>query len=63
MKRGLLAGLGVLIAIAGVIFTLQGLGIIGGSAMSGVTFWAVVGPLIALVGLAMAGIGLLRRPA
>lgn len=63
MKRGLLAGLGVLIAIAGVIFTLQGLGIIGGSAMSGVTFWAVVGPLIALVGLAMVGIGLLRRPA
>jgi hypothetical protein len=63
MKRGLLAGLGVLIAVAGVVFTLQGLGIIGGSAMSGVTFWAVAGPLIALVGLAMAGVGLLRRPA
>jgi hypothetical protein len=52
---------GVLITVAGVIFTLQGLGIIGGSAMSGVTFWAVAGPVIALAGLAMAAIGLRRR--
>jgi hypothetical protein len=40
---------------------LQGLGAIGGSAMSGVTFWAVAGPVIALAGLAMAAIGLRRR--
>jgi hypothetical protein len=54
-------GVGVLITVAGVIFTLQGLGAIGGSAMSGVTFWAVAGPVIALAGLAMAAIGLRRR--
>jgi hypothetical protein len=29
--------------------------------MSGSTFWAVAGPVIALVGLAVAGIGLRRR--
>ena len=36
MKRALLVGVGVLVTLAGVIFTLQGLGAIGGSAMSGV---------------------------
>jgi hypothetical protein len=63
MKRGLLVGLGALIVLVGAIFTLQGLGAIGGSAMSGDTFWAVAGPVIALVGLAMAAIGLRRRSA
>ena len=48
MKRALVVGVGVLITVAGVIFTLQGLGAIGGSAMSGVTLWAVAGPVIAL---------------
>jgi hypothetical protein len=63
MKRGILVGAGALIALLGVIFTLQGVGAIGGSAMSGVTFWAVAGPVIALVGLIMAVVGLRRRPA
>ena len=31
--------------------------------MSGVTFWAVAGPVIALAGLALAAAGLRRRPA
>jgi hypothetical protein len=62
MKKGLLIGVGALIALVGIVFMLQGLGAIGGSAMSGSTFWAVAGPVIALVGLAMAGIGLRRRP-
>jgi hypothetical protein len=57
MKRVLLVGAGLVITLAGVIFTLQGLGTMGGSVMSGVTFWAVAGPVIALVGLAMAGLG------
>jgi hypothetical protein len=61
MKNSLAIAAGVLIAIAGVVFTLQGLGDIGGSAMSGVTFWAIAGPLIALAGLALAGFGLRRR--
>lgn len=58
MKSFLLIGGGVLIALLGVLFTLQGLGAIGGSVMSGVTFWAVAGPVIALAGLAIAAIGL-----
>ena len=61
MKWRLLVGVGLLITLAGVIFTLQGTGVIGGSAMSGVTLWAVVGPVIAVVGLAVAAVGLRRR--
>jgi len=59
--RILLVGAGSLIALAGVIFTLQGVGVIGGSFMSGTTTWAVLGPVIALVGLALVAAALLRR--
>jgi hypothetical protein len=63
MRTGLIVGAGALIALLGIVFTLQGLGAIGGSAMSGVTFWAVAGPVIALAGLAVAAVGLRRRSA
>ncbi len=61
MLKSLLLVVGLLITAAGIVFTLQGLGYIGGSVMSGVTFWAVAGPLIALAGLAIAAVGLRRR--
>ena len=61
MKNSLLIAFGALLVIAGVIWGLQGLGYIGGSVMSGVTFWAVAGPLVALAGLAMALVGMRRR--
>jgi hypothetical protein len=57
MRRVVLVGVGFVLALAGVVFTLQGVGVLGGSAMSGVTFWAVAGPVIALAGLALAVIG------
>ena len=63
MRTIILAGVGVLIALAGIIFTLQGVGVIGGSGMSGDSFWAVAGPVIALIGLAIAVMGLRRRVA
>ena len=44
MRRIVLVGVGFLLTLAGVIFTLQGVGVLGGSVMSGVTFWAVAGP-------------------
>ena len=31
--------------------------------MTGVTVWAVIGPILAVIGLAMAAIGLRRRAA
>lgn len=61
MKRVLLASVGLLLILAGVIFGLQGAGVLGGSAMSGVTFWAVAGPVIAVAGVVLAAAGLRRR--
>lgn len=58
MRRGLLIGFGALVAVAGVIFALQGFGYIGGSSMTGTTLWAVLGPLIAVLGLTIAVAGL-----
>jgi hypothetical protein len=63
MTRVVLVGAGFLLTLAGVVFTLQGLGVLGGSVMSGITFWAVAGPIIAVAGLVMAAIGLRDRPA
>ena len=53
MRNRLLAGVGALIVIVGVSWTLQGLGVVGGSVMTGKTLWAVLGPLVAVTGLAM----------
>jgi hypothetical protein len=63
MRRVVLVGAGFLLALAGVVFTLQGVGILGGSVMSGVTFWAVAGPVMVLAGVALAALGLRDRPA
>ena len=60
VTRVLLVGAGSLITLAGVVFTLQGVGVTGGSFMSGTTTWAVAGPLIALAGLALLVLGLRR---
>jgi hypothetical protein len=58
LKRALLVGVGLVLVLAGAIFTLQGLGDIGGNnAMSGHTFWAIAGPVIALAGVVTAFIG------
>jgi hypothetical protein len=57
MSRSLAIGLGAVLVLAGGLWTMQGLGYVGGSAMTGVTFWAVVGPLVALLGLLLAVLG------
>ncbi|HEX6542445.1 MAG TPA: hypothetical protein VF040_11875 [Ktedonobacterales bacterium] len=49
--------LGMLAVAVGVVWTLQGLNVIGGSFMSGNTMWAVIGPLVAIIGLVLVGIG------
>ena len=61
MRTGPVIGFGALVTVAGVVFALQGLGYIGGSAMTGMTLWAVLGPLIAAVGLSIAAAGLRSR--
>lgn len=58
--RILLAVAGSLVTVAGVVFALQGVGVIGGSFMSGTTIWAVTGPVIALAGLTLIALALRR---
>jgi drug/metabolite transporter superfamily protein YnfA len=51
MRRPALVAAGVVATLFGIVFTLQGLGILGGSPMSGSTIWAFIGPIIALCGI------------
>jgi hypothetical protein len=62
MIRGLLLVVGVLLLVAGTIFALQGFGVLGGSVMSGSSFWAAAGPVIGIIGAALLATGLRRRP-
>ncbi|MGE2690309.1 hypothetical protein [Mycolicibacterium pulveris] len=55
-----IAIVGVIVALFGLLFALQGFGLVGGSPMSNTTTWSILGPLIALVGVALV-IGALRR--
>ena len=47
-----------MLALAGGLFTLQGLGYVGGSVMTDETFWAITGPIIAGFGVALVFVGL-----
>jgi len=53
MSGPLRIGLGILLVLVGALWTLQGLGVVGGSVMSGVTLWAIIGPLVVLAGIAL----------
>lgn len=56
MTRYAVPALGVVLALIGAVWTLQGLGLVGGSFMTGSTLWLVIG-LVALV----AGVWLVAR--
>ena len=54
MNRRLSLVIGVVLVLIGIVWTLQGLDILGGSGMSGVGIWAVIGPFVALIGIVVA---------
>jgi len=60
MRWVLLVG-GVLFVLMGVVWTLQGVDVLGGSVMSGEPMWAVIGPIVVVAGLVLLGLGLRRR--
>jgi hypothetical protein len=63
MNKNLQAGLGVLLVLMGVIWGLQGLDVIKGSAlMSGKTLWAIIGPIVAVIGVFVVARALRPRP-
>jgi hypothetical protein len=55
MQRVSLIVIGLVVAVVGLVFTLQGLDLLGGSAMSGQHKWAVIGIVLIAVGLGSAG--------
>ena len=61
MGRGLAVTAGLVLAFAGLLFTAQGLGYVGGSSMSGNRTWSLIGPAIAGLGVALAIVILQRR--
>jgi hypothetical protein len=44
---------GVILSLLGLVWTLQGLDVLRGSAMSGSSVWATVGPIVLLIGVAL----------
>ena len=53
--------LGLIVALFGLLWALQGFGVIGGSPMSNTTTWSIIGPIVALIGIALAVAGFRRR--
>ena len=54
-------GLGIVVVCFGALWALQGFGVLGGSPMSGTTTWSIIGPIVAVVGIAIAGFGVRMR--
>ena len=52
---------GLLAVVLGGLWTLQGLDVVGGSVMSGVEIWALIGPGVAVAGLVLIVAGGRRR--
>ncbi|GAB3012571.1 hypothetical protein [Mycobacterium bourgelatii] len=46
--------LGVIVALFGLIWALQGFGVLQGSPMSNTTTWSIIGPITSLIGIALA---------
>ncbi len=57
MRKTLPITLGVLMVVVGGVWTFQGLGYLQGSPMTGVELWAVLGPVVAGFGVALAYTG------
>jgi hypothetical protein len=45
---------GVIVALFGLIWALQGFGVLGGSPMSNTTTWSIIGPITVVIGIVIA---------
>jgi uncharacterized membrane protein YidH (DUF202 family) len=53
--------LGLLAVVVGLVWTLQGMGTLRGSAMSGDDAWTIIGPIVVVIGLVLLVLGLRAR--
>ena len=61
MGKRLLVGLGVVLVLVGAVWTLQGVGYLEGSFMTGQKLWTAIGSLCVIGGLVLAVGGLKRK--
>ena len=56
MRRAFVATftVGLILVLFGLIWALQGFGVLGGSPMSNTTTWSITGPITALIGIVVA---------
>jgi hypothetical protein len=56
MSRGFVVtfAAGLIVALFGLIWALQGFGVLGGSPMSNTTTWSIIGPITSLIGIVIA---------
>jgi hypothetical protein len=56
MRRGFVVAfaVGLIVAVFGLIWALQGFGVLLGSPMSKTTTWSVIGPITVLIGIVIA---------
>ena len=52
-----IVGLGVLVTLFGLLWALQGFGVVLGSPMSNTTTWSIIGPIVAVVGVVIVIVG------
>jgi hypothetical protein len=62
MRKAALVTLAVGMIVVGLIWTFQGLGYLEGSAMTGEDVWAVIGPAVAGLGVALLFVVVRPRP-
>ena len=63
MAKPLWVVAGAVLALLGLLWTLQGLDVVHGSSMSGTTTWSIIGPIVLLVGAFVMSVGIRgRRP-
>ncbi|MFI0418856.1 hypothetical protein [Spongiactinospora sp. 9N601] len=61
MKSWILVIAAVVLILLGGLWTLQGIGVVGGSVMTGDTTWAIIGPIVVVAGLVAAFFALRGR--
>ena len=59
--RALGIALGALMVVMGAVWTFQGLGYLEGSAMTDQSIWAIIGPVLAGLGVALVIVAARRR--
>ena len=63
MQKPLWVVAGVVVALVGLLWTLQGFDVVKGSSMSGTTTWSIIGPVVLVVGVVLMWVGIRGRRA